>query len=96
MASSGQTKRDKQLNTSTPVHQPDPTGVTGIRRKGFEMEKYAFVIADAVQFSGLSRTSIYEALKRGDLKARKAGRRTLILRDDLISYLHSLHEMGAK
>jgi len=39
MASSGQTKRDKQLNTSTPVHQPDPTGVTGIRRKGFEMAK---------------------------------------------------------
>ena len=40
MASSGQTKRDKQLNTSTPVHQPDPTGVTGIRRKGFEMAEY--------------------------------------------------------
>ena len=38
----------------------------------------------------MSRTSIYEALKRGDLTARKAGRRTLISFADLEAYLASL------
>jgi len=47
-------------------------------------------IADAVKATGISRTSIYEALNRGDLKARKAGRSTLILVADLEAYLDRL------
>jgi len=47
-------------------------------------------IPDAVKATGMSRTSIYEALKRGDLTARKAGRRTLIAFADLEEYLASL------
>lgn len=47
-------------------------------------------IPDAVKATGMSRTSIYEALKRGDLTARKAGRRTLITFADLQAYLASL------
>ena len=50
----------------------------------------ALTIIDAVTVSGMSRTSIYEALKRGDLTARKAGRRTLISFADLQAYLASL------
>jgi excisionase family DNA binding protein len=52
-------------------------------------------IPDAVKASGLSRTSIYEALKRGDLTARKAGRRTLISFADLRAYLSRLPEYRA-
>ncbi len=55
----------------------------------------AVTIPDAVQFSGMSRSSIYEALKRGDLSARKAGRRTLISFSDLQAYLASLPEYKA-
>lgn len=47
-------------------------------------------IPEAVKLSGMSRTAIYEALKRRDLVARKAGRRTLISFADLESYLASL------
>lgn len=47
-------------------------------------------IPEAVKRSGMSRTAIYEALKRGDLIARKAGRRTLIGFTDLEAYLASL------
>ncbi len=47
-------------------------------------------LAEAIQFSGMSRTSIYDALKRGDLTARKAGRRTLITFADIEAYLASL------
>lgn len=50
----------------------------------------ALTILDAVNVSGMSRTSIYEALKRGQLSARKAGRRTLISFADLQAYLASL------
>jgi excisionase family DNA binding protein len=53
-------------------------------------------IPDAVKAAGISRTSIYEALKRGDLTARKAGRRTLISRAGLEAYLASLPVYGSE
>ncbi|NTZ41782.1 helix-turn-helix domain-containing protein [Altererythrobacter sp. SALINAS58] len=54
-------------------------------------------VPEAVQFSGLSRSAIYEALKRQDISARKAGRRTLISFADLEAYLASLptYQAGA-
>ena len=55
----------------------------------------AVTIPDAVRMSGMSRTSIYEALKRGDITARKAGRRTLISFADLQAYLANLPEYRA-
>ena len=57
----------------------------------------AITIPEAVKASGMSRTSIYEALKRGDLTARKAGRRTLISFAALQAYLASLpaYQAGA-
>ena len=56
----------------------------------------ALTIADAVKVSGLSRTAIYEAIKR-DLPALKAGRRTLIPFAELQAYLASLpaYQAGA-
>lgn len=50
----------------------------------------ALTIPAAVRASGMSRTTIYEALKRGDLTARKAGRRTLISFAELEAYLGNL------
>jgi excisionase family DNA binding protein len=54
------------------------------------MDPLAVTIPAAVQASGMSRTALYDALKRGDLTARKAGRRTLINFADLQAYLASL------
>lgn len=50
----------------------------------------AVTIPDAVKATGMSRSALYEALKRGDLTARKAGRRTLISFADLEAYLANL------
>jgi len=50
----------------------------------------AVTIPEAVRFTGISRSSLYEAMKRGDLPARKAGRRTLIRLVDLEHYVESL------
>ena len=49
-------------------------------------------IPEAVRVSGLSRSRIYEALKQGDLRGIKAGRRTLIPVAELEAYLASLPE----
>lgn len=58
-------------------------------------DRLAYHINDAVGVGVGSRSEIYEALKRGDLKAKKRGRRTIILRDDLAAYLASLPDYQA-
>lgn len=65
--------------------------------QGFTMTKAYGTMPEAVQYSGMSRSALYEALKRGDLTARKAGRRTLISFADLEAYLASLptYQAGA-
>lgn len=57
----------------------------------------AVTIPEAVKLSGLSRSALYEALKRRTIIARKAGRRTLIPFADLEAYLASLptYQAGA-
>lgn len=54
------------------------------------MTPIALTISDAVKVSGISRTSLYEALKRGDLTALKAGRRTLIRHAELEAFMAGL------
>ncbi|UAB79584.1 helix-turn-helix domain-containing protein [Erythrobacter sp. SCSIO 43205] len=54
-----------------------------------------YQIPEAVQASGLSRSRIYQALKLGELRAIKAGRRTLIPVSELEAYLASLPTYGA-
>jgi excisionase family DNA binding protein len=50
----------------------------------------AFTIRQAITTSGVRKTSLYAAIKRGDLRAKKSGRRTLILRADLHAWLEQL------
>lgn len=49
-----------------------------------------YTIAEAVKATGIGRTTIYADLKAGRLAARKRGKRTIILADDLRAYLASL------
>lgn len=56
----------------------------------------AVTIPDAVKATGISRSALYEAMKRGDLIARKAGRRTLISFADLEAYIASLPSYQAE
>ncbi len=56
------------------------------------MEAFNLTVSDAVKASGISRSRLYEALKAGDLKARKAGRRTLIETAELKRFVAELPE----
>ena len=62
------------------------------------MEKLAYSIRELVAAGGGSRTTIYEAIAAGTLKARKRGRSTVILAPDAREYLENLpdfHEQAA-
>lgn len=56
---------------------------TAIQREGLS-------IAEASAAAGIGRTKLYEAIADGRLMARKLGKRTLILRDDLRQFLAAL------
>jgi excisionase family DNA binding protein len=49
-----------------------------------------YSIEEASNASGIGRTLLFRAIKQGKLTARKCGRRTIILRDDLARYLEGL------
>ena len=57
---------------------------------GFTHQKLALSISDVVDLSGIGRTSIFEEIRVGRLIARKCGRRTVVLRDDMLKWLDSL------
>jgi len=54
------------------------------------VEPYAISILEAVRLSGIGRSSIYQAIGRGELPIRKSGRRSLILTADLHRWLSEL------
>ena len=56
------------------------------------LEKLAYRIDDAAQVSGIGRTSLYQLIATGQLKAIKAAGRRLILRTDLERYLAACRE----
>jgi excisionase family DNA binding protein len=52
----------------------------------------AISIIEAARRAGVGRSSVYEAIGRGDLKIRKNGRRSLVLVDDLKAWVSAMPE----
>jgi excisionase family DNA binding protein len=52
--------------------------------------RIALTIGQAVTASSVSRTTLYRALQAGELEAKKRGKRTLIMADELRRWLENL------
>ena len=50
----------------------------------------ALSIPEACIIAGIGRTALYAELSKGSIPAKKIGRRTLILRTDLLAWLRGL------
>lgn len=56
----------------------------------------ALRISEVCAASRIGRTKVYEAIKRGELRARKNGKSTLVLQTDLVEWLNSLPSVPLK
>jgi excisionase family DNA binding protein len=59
-------------------------------------EPLAFSVAEACSAARIGRTSLYEAIRCGRLRAVKHAKRTLILAEDLRRWLESLPALEPK
>lgn len=54
------------------------------------LQHEALSVLEAAEAAGISKNSTYALIWRGELPARKLGRRTIVLRADLNSFLQKL------
>lgn len=70
---------------------PIPSAQQSARGAGAPFfDQLAYSIEETARITSLGRTALYDEIKAGRLKARKAGRRTVILDSDLRAWLASL------
>jgi hypothetical protein len=58
--------------------------------------RLAYKVEEAPIAAGVSRTRIFEAIRNRELTARKAGKATVILSDELLVWLKNLPPKGAE
>jgi excisionase family DNA binding protein len=55
--------------------------------------RLAYSVSAAATVAALGRSTVYAAIRRGELTARKSGRRTVILAADLEAWLQALPQI---
>ncbi len=60
------------------------------------MTQMSLSIEEARAATGLGRTKLYQLINSGELKARKIGKRTIILKTDLENFLSGLESYDSK
>ena len=58
------------------------------------MNRIAYQLPEAARIAGVSRTRIFDAVRRQELTIRKAGRSSIVTHDDLMAWIKSLPVRG--
>jgi Helix-turn-helix domain len=56
----------------------------------------ALKISEVCAASRIGRTRVYDAIKRGELRAKKHGKSTIVLHKDLLDWLNALPAVSPK
>jgi excisionase family DNA binding protein len=72
----------------------EPPIADTIDPRAFGLTKAAYAVGEALDLLSIGRTSLYAAVKRGDLKRVKFGRKTLFYAADLAAFLTRLSRAG--
>jgi excisionase family DNA binding protein len=59
-----------------------------------EVQSAAMSVEEAARFLGLGQSSIWREIREHRLAARKCGRRTLVMREDALTFLRELPRAG--
>ena len=70
------------------------TSAGPIDPRAFGLAKAAYAVGETLDLLSIGRTSLYAAVKRGDLKRVKFGKKTLFYAADLASFLTRLRRMS--
>jgi len=62
--------------------------------RAFGLVKAAYAVSETLNLLSIGRTSLYAAVKRGELKPVKFGRKTLFYAADLAAFLARLRHVG--
>ena len=62
--------------------------------RAFGLVKAAYSVAETLELLSLGRTSFYEAVKRGELRLVKFGKKTLVYSTDIAAFLSRLQDTG--
>ncbi len=58
------------------------------------MNRIAYSLPEAARLAGVSRTRIFDAVRKHELTIRKAGRASIVTHDDLVAWIKSLPVRG--
>jgi hypothetical protein len=58
------------------------------------MSRIAYQLPEAARIAGVSRTRIFDAVRRQELTIRKAGRSSIVIRDERMAWVKSLPVKG--
>ena len=74
----------------------EPAIADTIDPRGFGLTKAAYAVGEALDLLSIGRTSLYAAVKRGDLRRVKFGKKTLFYAADLAAFLTKLSRLSER
>jgi excisionase family DNA binding protein len=90
-------KSHHHVSTSKAVSSVDNdknTGVDPLDPSAFGFTKVTYAVEETLELLSIGRTALYAAVKRGDLKRIKFGKKTLFYAADLAAFLARLRHLS--